>query len=313
MKYKKTGKASKGHSEDFFGDYRDFWWNESFLKLLAKRLELGSCHSMLDVGCGQCHWSRLLVNYIGFSEEEPTRVCGVDSDRKWAKGSKELRAFFEEKGVEFELKKANANELPYEDNTFDLVTCQTLLIHVPQPTEVIAEMKRVLKPGGIILCVEPNNLVQSLTRSSISSNDPIDQILDHVKYALLFERGKQQLGQGDNSLGDLVPGLLAQADFENIDVRMSDKAIAMYPPYNTKEQIATMKQWRLGDRWNSEAFSDYDYFKSLGEESLEFYEEYVRKYAHLSERTERYINAQKYHSAGGAMMYVVSGTKSLDD
>ena len=78
--------------------------------------------------------------------------------------------------------------------------------------------------------MEPNNLVQSLTRSSISSNDSVDEILDHVKYALLFERGKKALGQGDNSLGDLVPGMLAQADFENIDVRMSDKAIAMYPP-----------------------------------------------------------------------------------
>jgi hypothetical protein len=70
-----------------------------------------------------------------------------------------------------------------------------------------------------------------------------------------------------------------------------------------------MKQWRLGDRWNSTEYSDYDYFKALGAEELDFYEEYVRKYAHLSERTERYINANKYHSAGGAMMYVVSGTK----
>ncbi len=309
MKYKKAESKAKGHSEDFFGDYRDFWWNESFLKLLARRLSLNECYSMLDVGCGQCHWSRLLVNYLGSSDDRPTRVCGVDSDRKWAKGSRELREYFAKKGAEFELKKGDAHELPYEDNTFDLVTCQTLLIHVPHPTEVIAEMKRVLRPGGIILCVEPNNLVQSLTKSSISSNDPVDEILDHVKYALLFERGKKKLGQGDNSLGDLVPGLLAQANFENIDVRLSDKAIAMYPPYDTPEQIATMKQWRLGDRWNSTEYSDYDYFKALGTEELDFYEEYVRKYAHLSERTERYINANKYHSAGGAMMYVVSGTK----
>jgi SAM-dependent methyltransferase len=309
VKYKKSGSKGKGHSEDFFGDYRDFWWNESFLKLLARRLSLNECNSMLDVGCGQCHWSRLLVNYLGSSDDHPTRVCGVDSDRKWAKGSRELREYFAEKGVEFELKKGDAHSLPYEDNTFDLVTCQTLLIHVPHPTEVIAEMKRVLRPGGIILCVEPNNLVQSLTKSSISSNDPVDEILDHVKYALLFERGKKKLGQGDNSLGDLVPGLLAQEGFENIDVRLSDQAIAMYPPYDTPEQIATMKQWRLGDRWNSTEYSDYDYFKALGAEELDFYEEYVRKYAHLSERTERYINANKYHSAGGAMMYVVSGTK----
>ena len=59
-----------------------------------------------------------------------------------------MRAYFAEKGMEFELKKANADALPYEDATFDLVTGQTLLIHVPQPKEVLAEMKRVVKPVG---------------------------------------------------------------------------------------------------------------------------------------------------------------------
>ncbi len=309
--YNKTTK--KGHSEDFFGDYRDFWWNQSFLQSLARRLELADCHSMLDVGCGQCHWSKLLVEFLAPSgEQQSRRVCGVDNDRKWAKGSRELRDYFAERGATLELEKADADALPYEDDTFDLVTCQTLLIHVPDPVAVIAEMKRVLRPGGIMLCVEPNNLVQSLTRNSISSDDPIDAVLDHVKYALLFERGKKALGQGDNSLGDLVPGLMVQAGLENIDVRLSDKAIAMYPPYDTKEQRATMQQWRTGDRWNSEEFSDYDYFKTLGPDPLEFYETYVRRYAHLSERTERYIDAQKYHAAGGAMLYVVSGTKTVE-
>lgn len=306
--YKKT--AKKGHSEDFFGDYRDFWWNDSFLESLAQRLELDHCHSMLDVGCGQCHWSKLLVDFLASADDQQSRrVCGVDNDRKWAKGSRELVNYFAERGATLELEKADADTLPYEDDTFDLVTCQTLLIHVPDPVAVIAEMQRVLKPGGTMLCVEPNNLVQSLTGNSISSEDSIDAVLDHVKYALLFERGKKFLGQGDNSLGDLVPGLMAQAGLENIDVRLSDKAIAMYPPYNTREQRATMQQWHTGDRWNSEEFSDYDYFKALGPDSLEFYETYVRQYAHLSERTERYIDAQKYHAAGGAMLYVVSGTK----
>ena len=130
MKRTRTA-PKKGHSEDFFGDYRDFWWNESFLKLLTRRLGLENCHSLLDVGCGQCHWSKLLVNYLGTSKAKSRRVCGVDNDRKWAKGTPELRAYFAEKGVEFELKKANANALPYDNDTFDLVTCQTLLIHVP--------------------------------------------------------------------------------------------------------------------------------------------------------------------------------------
>jgi ubiquinone/menaquinone biosynthesis C-methylase UbiE len=290
----------KGHSEDFFGAYRDFWWNEGFLNLLAKRLQLHTHFNLLDVGCGQCHWSRLLVDYLG----SPASVSGVDNDKKWSKGENDLNEYFESKGIDFDLKKGDAHELPYEDQTFDIVTCQTLLIHVQQPKVVIDEMKRVLKPGGTILCVEPNNLVQSLTQSSVS-------MLDHVKYALIFERGKKKLGLGDNSLGDLVPGFLAQAGFNQVEVRLSDKAIPMYPPYSTDEQVATMKQWQNGNTWSNEEFSDYDYFRALGQESLDFFEKYKRKYAHLSERMLRNIDANKYHAAGGAMMYVISGTKPL--
>jgi ubiquinone/menaquinone biosynthesis C-methylase UbiE len=297
----------KGHSEDFFGAYRDFWWNEGFLNLLAKRLQLHTHFKLLDVGCGQCHWSRLLVDYLG----SPASVSGVDNDKKWAKGENDLTEYFKSKGIDFDLKKGDAHELPYEDETFDIVTCQTLLIHVQQPKVVIDEMKRVLKPGGTILCVEPNNLVQSLTQSSVSMNDPIDEVLDHVKYALIFERGKKKLGLGDNSLGDLVPGFLAQAGFNQVEVRLSDKAIPMYPPYSTDEQVATMKQWQNGNTWSNEEFSDYDYFRALGQESLDFFEKYKRKYAHLSERMLRNIDANKYHAAGGAMMYVISGTKPL--
>lgn len=297
----------KGHSEDFFGAYRDFWWNEGFLNLLAQRLQLHTHSNLLDVGCGQCHWSRLLANYMA----KPAKISGVDNDKKWAKGEGELNRYFASKGVEFEFKKGDAHKLPYDDASFDFVTCQTLLIHVQHPKVVIDEMKRVLKPGGTILCVEPNNLVQSLTQSSVSMNDPVDEVLDHVKYALIFERGKKKLGLGDNSLGDLVPGFLVQAGFNQVEVRLSDKAIAMYPPYTTDEQIATMRQWQNGNTWSNEEFSDYDYFRAMGPENLEFFEKYKRKYAHLGERMLRNIDANKYHSAGGAMMYVISATKPL--
>lgn len=303
MRIKNTKR--KGHSEDFFGAYRDFWWNESFLKLLARRLQLNTHQHVLDVGCGQCHWSRLLAGYFS----KTTKIVGVDNDRKWSKGEDDIKGHFDEIGIEFELKKGDAHHLPFEDNSFDLVTCQTLLIHVENPNLVISEMKRVLKPGGTILCVEPNNLVQSLTKSSISVDDPVQEVLDHVKYAVLFERGKKKLGLGDNSLGDLVPGYLAKVGFENVEVRLSDKAIPMYPPYNTKEQVATMKQWQNGNTWSNPEFSDFDYFKAMGKESLDFFENYRQKYAYLGERMLKNIDTNKYHSAGGAMMYVISATK----
>jgi SAM-dependent methyltransferase len=49
----------------------------------------------------------------------------------------------------------DANYLPFADNTFDGVVCETLLEHVVEPERVIAEMFRVLKPGGKIYILMP--------------------------------------------------------------------------------------------------------------------------------------------------------------
>lgn len=49
----------------------------------------------------------------------------------------------------------DAHALPFADNTFDGVVCETLLEHVLEPERVIAEMERILKPGGQIYILMP--------------------------------------------------------------------------------------------------------------------------------------------------------------
>lgn len=295
----------KGHSESYFGDYRDFWWNPSFIELTAKRLGLNKYNSMLDVGCGQGHWTRILAPYLAPEAE----ITAVDSDARWYSKNFELEEVFVKSNNPFQLTKGNALQLPFEDDQFDLVTCQTVLIHVPKPQQALEEMKRVLKPGGTLLCVEPNNIIQSLTKTSLTKNDSIDETLDHIKYRLIIEKGKKNMGQGDNSLGDLLPGMFAMAEMQNIEVRLSDKAIAMYPPYSTKEQVATLKQWMTGSSWKSKTQKDIDFFSAAGEEFMPFYFEYQDKYTRRDEHLMGALQREQYHAAGGSLMYLVSGTK----
>ncbi|MEN7551783.1 methyltransferase domain-containing protein [Rapidithrix thailandica] len=297
--------TQKGHSEVYFGDYRDYWWNRDYLDLIAERLGLERHRKLLDVGCGLCHWSKLLVNYLAAS----AHVVGLDNDEKWTQKNNKVRKHFQELGARFELINGDAHKLPFEDNSFDLVTCQTVLIHVKKPKKVIKEMKRVLKPGGTILCVEPNNLVQNLMKSSLSDGNTIDEVLDHVKFALICEKGKKKLGMGDSSLGDLVPGMLAEAGFDEVEVCLSDKAIPMYPPYERQEQVATLKQWGNTTHPDLQPESDYKYFEAFGGRYLDFYENYQKKYQGAGEDFLNSLVHQQYHAAGGAVMYIVSGTK----
>ena len=48
----------------------------------------------------------------------------------------------------------DVTELPFEDGFFDVAHCHNVLMHVPDTAAVLAEVKRVLKPGGIIGCRE---------------------------------------------------------------------------------------------------------------------------------------------------------------
>ncbi len=109
---------------------------------------------------------------------------------------------------------------------FDLVTCQTVLIHVADPRAAIREMLRVVKPGGQLVVAEPNNQASYVAQTSSGLD-----VIDALAFVAFCERGKIALGEGDNSAGDLVPGYFALEGLVDVDVWIADKPAAMIPPY----------------------------------------------------------------------------------
>ena len=156
--------GQEGHSAEYFGETRDHWWNRDYLELVAKRWKLADVRTMLDVGCGVGHWAQLLASFL----PDHVRVSGIDREPSWVDAARD-RA--ERRGLagRFEYRQGEAQKLPFPDGTFDLVTCQTVLIHTPDPAAVIAEMKRVTRPGGLVMVAEPNNMTASLLLDSVSS------------------------------------------------------------------------------------------------------------------------------------------------
>jgi SAM-dependent methyltransferase len=218
--------SAEPHSAVFFNPQRDFWWNLDYLQLIARRLGLSDVRSALDVGAGVGHWGTMLSSVLAAD----ARIVGVERDPRWVQQS-QRRA--EELGMADRCRYVQgvAESLEFEDETFDLVTCQTLLIHVADVRAVLREMCRVLRPGGLLLAAEPNNLASMLVADSTTGDQATDELVERVGFALRCERGKAALGEGDNSIGDLLPGDFAQAGLIDIQTFLNDKTFALVPPY----------------------------------------------------------------------------------
>lgn len=103
---------------------------------------------VLNVGCGAGGTTTFIVENFG------CHVVGVDikenmieSTRKWA----------QRKGVveKTEFRVADAQDLPFEDNEFDILICESVNIFIPDKAKAVGEYNRVVKPGGAIGLNEP--------------------------------------------------------------------------------------------------------------------------------------------------------------
>lgn len=73
------------------------------------------------------------------------RICGVDLDPRVVDNP-----FLDEGRL------ANAGRIPYDDASFDVAFADNVMEHLENPAEVLSEILRVLKPGGVLLFKTPN-------------------------------------------------------------------------------------------------------------------------------------------------------------
>jgi SAM-dependent methyltransferase len=99
---------------------------------------------VLDVATGTGRLPRALFRQPGFDG----RVIGLDLSRRMLHEAISATAQFSDR---LTLIWQDAEDLPFRDDTFDAVTCLEALEFMPHPAAVLAEMVRVLRPGGILV------------------------------------------------------------------------------------------------------------------------------------------------------------------
>ena len=94
----------------------------------------------LDVGCGEGHNTRLLA-------KRGAQVIGVDISETFVRNADDHE---QRKPLGIEYAVADACDLPFEDGRFDFATAFMSLMDIPEPERAIAEVHRVLVPGGFL-------------------------------------------------------------------------------------------------------------------------------------------------------------------
>jgi SAM-dependent methyltransferase len=294
------------HSAEYFGDSRDYWWNDDFLALALRRWSVTGIHTLLDVGCGVGHWGRAWAGLL------PTDVnlTGIDREPAWVAKARD-RALAAGLGNRCRYQVATAEALPFPDNSYDFVTCQTLLIHVPDVRRVLAELVRVTRPGGIVVAAEPNNAGIPVLEDALATCLSIEETSKLLRFQLMCLHGKSVLGLGDESIGRVLPELFNHMGLEQISVCMNEKVCPLTPPYATPRERAIIEEVTdLGQRdfWIWSRADTTRYFLAGGGDEKEFGPLWCLA-KELMRRVVEAMRTQKYSNAGGALFYLIAGKK----
>jgi len=123
-----------------FARYSMYWWSNRFNAMLARRYGKRGAR-LLEIGSGMGH----LVGQL----EDTFETYGMDLNH-WA--VKQSKAVIEKTN----LQTASAQELPFTNNSFNVVIIKHIVEHLPDPQKAIREIGRVTESGGTLILATPN-------------------------------------------------------------------------------------------------------------------------------------------------------------
>ena len=184
---------------------------------LLDRVGLRPGQAAIDLGCGP----RGILDLLAGRVAPAGRVVGLDADPAHAAMAAEFAATRGLSSVD--IITADARSTGLATGSFDLVHARTLLVNLPDPAGVAAEMTRLARPGGWVASMEPDT-----EHTLCYPPHPAFHRLCEI-FTVAFRRNG-----ADPWIGRRVPELFRQAGLADVGV---EAKVQMYPPGNSRRTI----------------------------------------------------------------------------
>ena len=199
-------------------------YDDDFQQLLNRRsAETHAAHllphlspglKLLDFGCGPGTISVGLAQRIA-----PGEFHGIDMEESQIELARAASAAGGHDNMTFHV--GSATELPFDDNTFDVAHCHAVLMHIPDTQAALAEVKRVLKPGGIIA-----------SREVIVASSFLEPVPNEIRDAWGVFAGLLQGNGGHPQFGRELKAALLDAGFGGV------RTSASFDSFSSAEDVA---------------------------------------------------------------------------
>jgi SAM-dependent methyltransferase len=212
----------------------------------------------LEVGSGTGYFALNLLQ-LGLIE----RVIATDISPGMLR---QLAATADRLGLEVEIEVTDAERLPFDDGSFDLVFGHAVLHHLPDLHAALAELRRVLRPGGtLVFCGEPSrygDLLAAVPKRGAQLAAPLWRLLLGAP-ARRADPAKRHDGhhlEPEVDVHAFAPGALGrtlrEAGFEDVRIRGEELLANLYG-WTVRSLEGTADPERVPDRWRRLAFRSY--------------------------------------------------------